>query len=175
MVQNPNSPGLTLPVSKRDRLQGSLTAPIILVQYGNYQCPRCAQIQPVIQTIQSQVSSLCFVFRHFPRSHIHPHAQRAAEAAEAAGSQGKFWEMHHLLLKKQHALGNGNLLEYALELELDANQFLREVSGHIHAPKIREDYQSGIKSGVTQTPTLFINGIEYKGGLNLDELMAVIR
>lgn len=169
-----NQSVLALPVGDRDRIQGSATATITLVEYGDYQCFRCRQAHIIITTIQQQIQPLRFVYRHFPQPHLHPNAQRAAEAAEAAGTQGRFWQMHDTLFGHQQALTNGYLAEYALELGLDVTQFLREVSGHIHAAKIQEDYQSGVDSGVKGTPAFFINGVSYNGSLNLEEMLQAL-
>jgi protein-disulfide isomerase len=113
---------LSLPVDNRDCIQGNVDADVVLVFYGNYQCPRSAQaytvIRAVMQTVQPQ-HELCLVFRHFPQPHCYPHAQRAAEAAEAAGSQGEFWRMHERLFQHEHAFDNGNMAEYAIDIGLD--------------------------------------------------------
>lgn len=166
---------LALPVSQRDHIRGLATAPITLVQYGDYQCPNCATAHLIIQTLQQQLSEqLCFVYRHFPHDDIHPDAQHAAEAAEAANSQGKFWQMHDCLYTNQQALDNGCLVEYAIALGLDINQFLDEVTGDIHVQRIQEDLESGRASGVTALPTFFINGLRYNGRLEQNALLNAI-
>jgi protein-disulfide isomerase len=106
---------------------------------------------------------ICLVFRHFPQRDVHPHAQHAAEAAEAAANQGKFWPMHHHLYARQQALGNGYLVEYAVDLGLDIPQFLREVTGDRFVSRVQADIDSGRASGVVDTPTFFINGRRYTG------------
>lgn len=166
---------LALPVSDRDHVQGLLTAPIMLVQYGDYQCPHCAETHSIIQALQQQLGEqLCFVYRHFPCHDIHPDAQHAAEAAEAAGSQGKFWEMHDCLYANRQALSNGHLVEYAIALNLDFDQFLREVTGDVHVEHIKEDFESGKASGITTTPAFFINGFRYSNTLDQYALLGVI-
>jgi protein-disulfide isomerase len=167
---------LTLPVSDRDRVQGRETANITLVEYGDYECPACAQAYQIIQAIQAQLGDcLRFVFRHFPCQDIHPHALHAAEAAEAAASQGKFWEMHECLLQHYQSLANGSLVEYAIALRLNVNQFLAEMRSDCHVARVQEDYESGVQSGVTQTPTFFINGIRHDGDWEELTLMATLR
>jgi protein-disulfide isomerase len=117
---------------------------------------------------------LCFVFRHFPQTQIHPHAQRAAEVAEAAAAQGQFWLMHDTLFTHQHNLENGYLVEYANDLGLDIPQFLKELSKQVHVDRINEDIEGGIESGVTTAPALFINNIRYTGRWTITELTAAI-
>lgn len=166
---------LIFPVSSRDHMQGSLTAPITLVQYGDYQCPHCAEAYLIIQALQQQLGEqLCFVYRHFPCHDIHPDAQHAAEAAEAAGSQDRFWQMHDCLYRNYQALSNGHLVEYASGLDLDVNQFLREVTGDMHVNRIQQDLESGKASGVSTTPAFFINNYRYNGSLTQDALLTAI-
>lgn len=155
---------LTQPVSSRDHLWGSPTARLILVQYGGYQCPNCGSTYPLMMSLLERLGDqLCFVFRHFPRNEVYPYAQHAAEAAEAAASQGKFWPMHHHLYTHQQALGSGYLVEYAVDLGLDVQQFLREVTGDRFVSRIQADIASGRASGVVDTPAFFINGHRYQG------------
>ena len=155
---------LMSPVSAQDHCWGPTTAALTLVQYGDYQCPHCGALYPLLMELLGDMGDrLCFVFRHFPRRPVHPHAQHAAEAAEAAASQGKFWPMHHHLYTHQHALGNGYLVEYAVELGLDVTQFLQEVTGDRFVSRVQADIASGRASGVVDTPTFFINGRRYGG------------
>ena len=155
---------LILPVSQRDHCYGSETAIITLVEYGDYQCFACGEAHPKIQAIQQYFGEqLRFVFRHFPQSSIHPEADHAAEAVEAAASQGKFWEMHTRLFENQSHLADSYLVECAIALFLDVDQFLQEMTSDRHVPKVQVDLTSGIESGVTQTPTFFINGVKYYG------------
>lgn len=166
---------LTLPVTVRDHAQGARNADIVLVEYGDYQCPRCRAADLAIKEIQRQLGEqLCFVFRHFPLSHVYSSAQNAAEAAEVAGMQGKFWEMHDYLFAHQQALDDGHLVEYAVALGLDVTQFLRDMSGHIYADRVQADLLSGLTSGVTTTPTFFINSVRYLGNWHLEMLLAAV-
>lgn len=168
-------PVLCLPISSRDHIQGLASAAITLVEYGDYQCPDCAKAHGIIQEIQQQLGSqLCYVFRHFPCIQFHPQAQQAAEAALSAAKQGKFWQMHDLLFVNQHALKAGDLAEYAALLELDVMQFLRELSEDMHVQRVQEDINSGIESGVYQTPTFFINSLRYDGTCDKETLIAVL-
>jgi protein-disulfide isomerase len=164
---------LTLPVAKRDHIQGPIDAPIKLVEYGDYECPYCGEAFPIIKAIQERLGDrLCFTFRNFPLVNSHPHAQHAAEAAEAAGAQGKFWEMHDILFENQEALDDENIAEYASTLGLDARRLIDEVVTGVHIARVREDFRSGARGGVNGTPTLFINGARYDGAP--DALLAAL-
>ncbi|MBD2534182.1 DsbA family protein [Nostoc flagelliforme FACHB-838] len=165
---------LLVPISEQDHIQGLVSTSVTLVQYGDYQCSTCGETHQLIKAIQQQANDLCFVFRHFPQPQIHPYAQRAAEAAEAAASQGQFWQMHDILFTYQQALGNGDLVEYANNLGLDIPQFLQDISSQVHIARINQDIQSGLHSGVTAAPALFINGIRYSNRWNIEQLMAAI-
>jgi protein-disulfide isomerase len=167
---------LTLPVSsKRDHAQGPNTAPVTLVEYGDYECPYCGQAYPIIKDIQEHLrGKLRFVFRNFPVTQVHPHAQHAAEAAESAGSQNKFWEMHDCLYEHQQELDDNHLRQYALELGMDVTRFDEEMARHVHASRVREDFMSGIHSGVNGTPTFYINGIRYDDSWDEETLLATI-
>jgi protein-disulfide isomerase len=170
-----NSDCLSLPVNHRDHYQGNSTAEITLVQYGDYQCPTCQAMQSIIQSIQQQWGDrLQFVFRHFPQSDIHPEAYHAAEAAEAAASQNKFWEMHTHLFTHQSQLSDSYLVEYALALHLDVNQFLHEMATDCHMARVQSDIDSGIQSNITQTPTFFINDQKYTDDLSIEALLEAI-
>ncbi|MBD2463434.1 DsbA family protein [Oscillatoria sp. FACHB-1407] len=171
-------PLLVLP-STHDHIQGVLNSTVVLVMYGDYQDPRSADVYRLIKAIQHHVVSLgedflCFVFRHFPQRQIHPQAQRAAEAVEAATFQGQFWQMHDRLFIHQRTLGDGYLIEYANDLGLDTCQFLQDLCQHAHLDRIHQDIESGIQSGVTNTPTSFINGIRYCDRWTIERLMAAI-
>jgi protein-disulfide isomerase len=167
---------LTLPVSDdRDHIQGPADAPVTLVEYGDYECPYCGAAYPIIKEVQSRMGDrLRFVFRNFPISTSHPHAEQAAEAAEAAASQGKFWEMHDLLYENQEHLDDADLHRYADQLGLDVGVFDEELAEHVHAERVREDFMSGVRSGVNGTPTFYINGARHDGGYQLDELLAAL-
>ena len=166
---------LSVPPSERDRIQGTIDAPIVLVEYGDYQSPDCGEFHRIIKAILQQLGNrLGFAFRHFPQVSIHSQAQKAAEAAEAAGAQGQFWQMHDTLFEHQQALENGYLVEYANDLGLDMSQFLQAMWRHVYADRVTEDVESGLRSGVTTTPTLFINGIRYNDAWNVESLLAAI-
>ncbi|MBD2463524.1 thioredoxin domain-containing protein [Oscillatoria sp. FACHB-1407] len=155
---------LVLPVSNRDHIQGSETACTTLVEYGDYQCYRSSEAHRVVRQLQQQFGDrLRFAFRHFPQSQVHDYAQHAAEAAEAAAAQGKFWEMHACLCEHYYALNDGHLVEYAMAINLNINQFLKEMTNDVHVERVQQDYQSGLQSGVMYTPTFFINNIQHQG------------
>jgi protein-disulfide isomerase len=166
---------INVPDPKRDHTQGSPDAPIMLLEYGDYECPFCGQAQPIMKAIQERLGdSLCFAFRHFPLANVHPHAEHAAEAAEAAGAQGKFWEMHDTLFENQQALEDEFLAEYAAALGLDEERLIREVTSEAYAQRIREDFKNGVRGGVNGTPSFFINGERYDGARGLEPLLGAI-
>ena len=155
---------LAIPVSDRDHSIGPSGAPVTLVEYGDFECPHCRRAHPVVQGVRRYMGdNLRFVFRHFPLSEAHPHAQRAAEAAEAAGAQGHFWEMHDLLFHNQDALEDADLLAYAAQIGIDAQRVARELAAGTYAKRVRDDFRGGVRSGVNGTPTFFINGVRYDG------------
>jgi protein-disulfide isomerase len=166
---------LTLPVSERDHSQGPASASVTLVEYGDYECPHCGAAYPIVQEIQRQLGErLRFVFRNFPITTAHPHAEHAAEAAEAAGGQGKFWEMHDYLFEHQQALDDRKLEEYAAAVGLDLERFDDDMEGQAYAARVREDFMSGVRSGVNGTPTFFINGQRHNGAYDVETLLAAI-
>jgi protein-disulfide isomerase len=168
-------PRLTLPVGGRDHVRGPATAPLTLLEYGDYECPFCRAAHPVVeQVMQIMSDQLRFAYRHFPLAQIHPHAQGAAEAAEAAGAQRRFWEMHNVLFEHQDRLAARDLLAYASRLGLDVSRFAIELNTHAHAPRVREDFLSGVRSGVNGTPTFFINGVRHNGGYDLESLLTAL-
>jgi protein-disulfide isomerase len=163
---------LTLPDPERDHISGSADGLVRLLEYGDYECPFCAEVQPIVKEIQRRLSDdLLFGFRNFPLTNIHPHAEHAAEAAEAAGTQKNFWGMHDSLFENQRALDDDDLAEYAAELGLDETRLIREVTSSVYAPRVREDFKSGVRGGVNGTPTFFINGERYDGALDLKHLL----
>ena len=163
---------LTLPDPERDHISGSADGSIRLLEYGDYECPFCAEVQPIVKEIQRRLSDdLLFGFRNFPLTNIHPHSEHAAEAAEAAGRQKNFWGMHDTLFENQGALDDDDLAEYAAKLGLDETRLIREVTASVYAPRIREDFKSGVRGGVNGTPTFFINGERYDGPLDLKHLL----
>ncbi|MFN2563388.1 MAG: DsbA family protein [Gemmatimonadaceae bacterium] len=155
---------LTPPVSERDHVAGPDGAPVTLVEYGDYECPYCGMAYPIVNAAQRELGSrLRFVFRNFPLAEIHPHARHAAQAAEAAAAQGKFWEMHDMIFENQHALEDADLVRYAEVLGLDAERVARELEAETYAKRVRDDFRSGVRSGVNGTPTFFVNGTRYEG------------
>ncbi|MEH2380881.1 MAG: DsbA family protein [Nostoc sp.] len=171
---------LFVPPSTQDHIKGVLNAIAVLVMYGDYECSQSADVYRLIKVIGRQLSVslgenyLCFIFRHFPEIQIHSHAQRAAEAAEAAAVQGQFWQMHEMLFNYQQDLGNGYLVEYANNLGLNISQFLQDISKKVYIDRIHEDIESGLHSGVTTAPAVFINGIRYSDRWNIEQLMAAM-
>jgi len=163
---------LTLPDAGRDHIHGSADGSIKLLEYGDYECPFCAEAYAIVKEIQRRLGDdLLFAFRNFPLTNIHPHAEHAAEAAEAAGARGNFWGMHDLLFENQGALEDDDLVAFAGELGLDETRLIREVTSSVYAPRIREDFRSGVRGGVNGTPTFFINGERYDGEFNLKYLL----
>jgi protein-disulfide isomerase len=167
---------LTSAVGPHDHFQGSFDAPSVLVQYGDYECPDSKAAYAIVKQIQAELGhDLCFVYRHFPLVDIHPYAEPAAEAAEAAHSQGRFWEMHDTLYLYSPGLELTNIVGYAEELDLEAAQIRREVRSHLYLPRVQKDVESGIRSGVHGTPTFFINGVRYQGENDLESLLDALR
>jgi protein-disulfide isomerase len=167
---------LTPPVwPGRDHIRGAADAPVTLVEYGDFECPYCGVAYPIVRAVEkAHGDGLRFAFRHFPLANIHPHAAQAAEAAEAAGAQGRFWEMHDRLFEHQSELDLPHLIVHARALRLDLDRFLRELEDGVHAPRVREDFLSGVRSGVRGTPTFFINGVRHEGAWDLEGLLAAV-
>jgi protein-disulfide isomerase len=176
MSRATDGPGrLTSPVGQRDHVAGPGDAAITLVEYGDFQCPYCRQAYPIVKQLREQLGTrLRFAFRNFPLTRIHPNAQHAAEAAEAAAAQGAFWQMHDRLFERQFALEDENLVEYATELGLDADRLAGELAAGTHRDRVRDDFMSGMKSGVNGTPTFFINGVRHDGSYDLESLLAAM-
>jgi len=150
---------LTLPVGERDHVQGGADAPVTLVEYGDYECPYCGRAHPIVQRVQKHFGArLRFVFRNFPLTEMHPHAEHAALAAEAAGLSGKFWEMHDLLFDNQPHLKVPQLHSYADRLQIDMARYDLEMDDHVYLQRVREHMQGGRDSGVRATPTFFVDG-----------------
>lgn len=171
MTEPNGSWGVIPPLTSRDHTRGAIDSIITLMQYGDYQCPNSGQAHITIKAIQQRLGEqLCIVFRHFPQPHLHPQSQRAAESAEAAAAQDKFWEMHDLLFDQQQSLEDADLVEYANQLGLDIPRFLHELTEHIHAERVQEDIESGRSIGVERTPTFFI-GVRHQ---NIENLEAVL-
>jgi protein-disulfide isomerase len=155
---------LSPPVSERDHASGPADAPVTLVEYGDYECPYCGQAHPIVQAIRRKLGKrLRFVFRNFPLAEMHPHARHAAEVAEAAADQGKFWEMHDALFENQDSLEDDQLIALAKRLKLDAERIATALEEGTYTKRVRDDFRSGVRSGVNGTPTFFINGQRYDG------------
>jgi protein-disulfide isomerase len=167
---------LTMPVSgDRDHTQGPADAAVALVEYGDYECPYCGAAYPIVKEVQARMGErLRFVFRNFPITTSHPHAEQAAEAAEAAAASGRFWEMHDHLYEHQSHLEDHDLHGYAEELGLDVARFDRELAEHVHAPRVREDFLSGVRSGVNGTPGFYINGVRHDDSYDTETLLAAL-
>jgi protein-disulfide isomerase len=166
---------LTPPVGDRDHIQGAAHARVTLVEYGDYECPFCGEAYLVVKALQKHFKNhLRLVFRNFPLSEAHPHATHAALAAEAASAQGKFWEMHDQLYENQQALEDQDLAGYAEALGLDVPLFMRQIAEPHLTARVREDFLSGVRSGVNGTPTFFINGMRYDGSYDLASMSAAI-
>jgi protein-disulfide isomerase len=152
------------PVNSKDHIQGKDTAQIELVEYGDYQCPHCGHAYPIIKKVQRSLGAdLKFVFRNFPLSESHPDAFNAAVAAEAAGLQHKFWEMHDIIFENQRALDFESLFLYARTIGLDLERFKNDIQKNIVSDKVELDFESGVRSGVNGTPSFFINEKKYNG------------
>ena len=166
---------LTIPVSEADHHSGPDDAPVTLVEYGDFECPSCGAAYPNVESVRKKMGArLRFVFRHFPLTQMHPHAMHAAEVAEAAGTQGKFWQMHGMLFEHQDALEDADLVRYAKALHLDDKRFASELASDAYVKAIRQSIGSGIRSGVNGTPTFFINGVRYDGSWEASDLLAAL-
>jgi protein-disulfide isomerase len=160
----------------KDWVRGSADAGVTLLEYADFQCPYCGEASRELKRLEHAAGDrVRFVFRHFPLTQAHPHAQLAAEAAEAAGAQGKFWEMHDTLFTNQRALELSDLLAYADDIGLDRSRFTRDLQEHRFAPKVRRDFMEGVRSGVNGTPTIFIDGQRWDGPYTATALLAGIR
>jgi protein-disulfide isomerase len=167
---------LTSPLSDRDHVLGPADAPVTLVEYGDYECPYCGMAHPIVTSILQQMGdALRFAFRHFPLTRLHPHAEHAAEMAEAAGSRGEFWPMHNLLYQNQQALDDRDLIAYAAQLGIDPEWAASALLSHQFADRVRDDFMSGVRSGVNGTPTFFINGIRHDEPWDEPTLLATLQ
>ena len=165
---------LVLPINGRDHIQGPATAPFSLVEYGDYECPYCGGMYPVIKRVQKRLGEqLRFVFRNFPLTQMHDHAMRAAQFAEAAGAKGLFWEAHDILFENQRALADDRLFGYGEEIGLDAAAIEEAFAGKFDQ-RIREDRSGGLRSGVNGTPTLFVNGLRHDGPRDIESLVKAL-
>jgi len=166
---------LSHPVTQDDHVIGNPNAVVQLVEYGDYECPYCAEAFNIVDQLREHFGNdLLYIFRNYPLSEIHPDALRAAEAAEAAAKQGKFLEMQKTLFENQGDLERDSLVQYAELLGLDTQRFENEIRAHAHRSTIRQDLQSGNASDVDGTPSFFLNGIAYKGATDLETMIADI-
>jgi protein-disulfide isomerase len=167
---------LSEPVGARDHLRGLRSAAISLVEYGDFECPYCRAAVPIVTGLMEALGDqLSVTFRHFPMTEVHPHGQHAAEVAEAAAAQGKFWEMHDILFAHQDALDDASLLKYVADLALDDERVKRELASHAHAGRVAEDRAGGLASSVRGTPTFYIDGARYDSSVALGPMLAAMR
>jgi protein-disulfide isomerase len=167
-------PTLAVGVSSGDHVRGSVTAPVTIVEYGDYECPYCAAAEPVMAAVlKAGAGRVRLVFRNFPLPDVHPYALTAALAAEAAAALGAFWEMHDILFKRQDRLRDIDLAGYAESLGLPGTAVVGDAA-QPHGEKVEADFRSGVDSGVRGTPTLFVNGHRYTGLVDLRSLTAAI-
>lgn len=167
---------LNLPLGPGDHTLGNPDAPVTLVEYGDYECPYCGRAHGAVKDVLRRMGSqVLYAYRHFPLAEAHPHAFAAAEAAEAAGAQGKFWPMHNLLFENQEALEYADLIRYADALGLDVQRFEGDLTMHTHLDKVKRDFQSGVRSGVNGTPTFYIDGVRFDGNWAPDMLITGLR
>lgn len=167
---------LTVPVTPgRDQIRGPVDAPVTLVEYGDYECPHSGAVHLLVESVRRDLGEeVRLVYRHFPMTTVHAHAWAAAEAAEAAGNQDRFWPMHDLLFVDQGHLGVADLLARAIALGLDSDRFESDLADRIHARKVQEDFLSGVHSGVQGTPAFFVDGVRYDGPLDEDGLYSAV-
>ncbi|MHA2299006.1 MAG: Na+/H+ antiporter NhaA [Candidatus Hodarchaeales archaeon] len=168
-------PKLTDPVNEFDHIKGNKDAKIKIVEYGDFECQYCRMANTVIEDVLSRLEDkICYVFRHFPLSKLHPRAQLAAEAAEAAGAQGKYWEMHDLLFENQEQLSLETVVKLANDLSLDVKRFQEDLEEKRHEKRVKNDFLTGVKSGVNGTPTFFIDGKRYDGPFDVESIVEII-
>jgi protein-disulfide isomerase len=165
----------TLSIADQDHVRGNPSAPVLLIEYGDYECPYSGQGYHVVQMVkQAAGDRFRFVYRNFPLPQIHPHAMDAAYAAEAAGLQDKFWEMHDTLYRHQRTLDDVDLLSFAQKLGLDMDRFVSDMKSEAVRHKVRADFMDGRQNGVNGTPTFFINGVRFDGVRGQRDLLAAI-
>jgi protein-disulfide isomerase len=167
---------LSVPVSDSDHKQGNSTARCTLVEYGDYECPYCGQAYPIVKGLQKHFGDdLLFVFRNFPLSEMHEHAEHAAETAEFAAASDRFWQMHDLLYENQDSLEDGSLLRLAKQLHLSGDSLRTTLEEGTYKARIKADFLGGVRSGVNGTPTFFINGQRHDGSFDFDDLADAIQ
>jgi protein-disulfide isomerase len=177
VVSSYESPArLAEPVTERDHIRGALTAPVVLVEYGDYECPHCGRAYWVIKRLREELGDrLGFVFRNFPVAELHPRAESVAQALEAASSQDHFWEMHDWFYEHQHQLEGLDLERHAQAAGMDVERWKKDQQQPEYRERVRQDIESGRQSGVSATPTFFINGTQYRGPYDFDSTLAAIR
>jgi Na+/H+ antiporter NhaA len=167
---------LAVPVDPdRDHLRGPRESPVTVVEYGDFECPYCGQAEPAVRALLADFGDVRYVWRHLPLTDVHPRAQMAAEATEAAAQQGKFWDLHDLLFLHQDALKPQDLIRYARELGLNTDKFAEDLRKHVGAARVAEDVDSADLSTVSGTPTFFINGRRHYGAYDIDTLSAAVK
>ena len=166
---------LKIPVSASDHIQGDETAPVLLVEYGDYQCPHCGHAYPIVKRVQKHFGArLGFVFRNFPLNEMHPDAEGAAETAEFAAAHQRFWEMHDAIFENQQMLGPDLFVALATKLGLSEKALASALDSAEFAPRVKDDFLGGVRSGVNGTPTFFINGHRHEGSFEFEELVQAI-
>ncbi len=176
MMQHNETGRLAVPVTNRDHIRGPEHAPVTLVEYGDFECDNCGAAYPIVKELQKRMGNdLRFVFRNFPLTEVHPCAEGAAEASEAAAAQGQFWKMHDILFENQQYLALEDLQEYAQRIGLDVKRFTRELTGRVYQPMVEMEIEGGEQSGVEGTPWFFINGVFYDDSYDLDSLLRACR
>lgn len=166
---------LKVPITSQDHVIGPSDAPVTLIEYGDYECPHCAQAHPIVATLLKQLGDqLRFAFRHFPLTQVHPNAETAAESAEFCGAHGLFWEMHDSLYANQADLSVPLLFALVRELGLSETRLRASLADETYRSKVRSDFLSGVRSGVNGTPCFFINGRRHNGSYVFDELYSAI-
>lgn len=156
-------------------MEGPIDAPVALLEYGDYQCPFCGAAYNTVKAVQAELGDqLCFAFRNFPLTNVHPYAEHAAEAAEAASAFNCFWQMHDMLFENQQSLDDEHLAQYGLALGLNSDRLMADIVSGANLERIREDFRAGARGGVNGTPAFFINGIRYEGGRSLEELLVAL-
>ena len=172
---NSNRAQLVVPVGPDDHVEGVDDAAITIVEYGDYQCPYCGQAYPIVKRLQSDFGdSLRLVFRNMPLTNVHPQAELAAETAEAVGLQGKFWPMHDVLFENQRDLSGPAILRYVEDVGADLSQVANALNDGLVQKRVKDDVESGIRSGVNGTPTFFVNGERYDGSWDYDTFHAYL-
>jgi protein-disulfide isomerase len=167
---------LSVPVNSDDHRLGPEDAPIIVVEYGDYECPYCGAAYPIVNEILRTFGrTLLFVFRNFPLEQVHPHAEAAAEVAEAVGVVGDFWAIHDTLFENQNALESDDLFRYASKVGVGVDELRRELNGRTPAMRVQRDMEGALRSGVGGTPTFFVNGVRYDGSWDFEPFVAYLQ